>query len=70
MNEINYTQGMWLDMDTYYNQYRLYGMYGSRTCQEITMLGRTLFDRADEVIIIHRPDKLSPRKEVMKHTME
>jgi hypothetical protein len=34
------------------------------------MLGQTFLDRADEVITIHRPDKLSPRKEVMKHTMD
>jgi hypothetical protein len=67
MNEINYTQGMWQEMDTtYYNhQYRLYNL-----CQEITMLGQTFLDRADVVITIHRPDKLSPRKEVMKHTMD
>ena len=66
MNEINYTQGMWQEMDTtYYNHhYRLHNL-----CQEITML-RNLFDRSDEFIIIYRPDKLSPRKEVMKHTME
>lgn len=65
MNEINYTQGMWAEMETYHNQYRMYN-----PCQEITMLGRNLFDRADVVITIHRPDKLSPRKEVMKHTMD
>jgi hypothetical protein len=65
MNEINYTQGMWAEMETYYNhQYRLHNL-----CQDIIMV-RNLFDRADEVIIIHRPDKLSPRKEVMKHTMD
>ena len=70
MNEINYTQGMWAEMDTYYNQYRLHGMYGSRAREEITSLGQTFLDRADEVVTIHRPDNLSPRKEVMKHTMD
>jgi hypothetical protein len=64
MNEINYTQGMWAEMETYHN-HRM-----STLCQEITMLGRTFLDRADEVIIIHRPDIMSPRKEVMKHTMD
>ena len=71
MNEINYTQGMWVEMETYYNQYRLSGMYGSRAREEmITMMAQTFLDRADEVIIIDRPDNLSPRKEVMKHTMD
>lgn len=65
MNEINYTQGMWAEMETYHNQHGLYNR-----CQEITMMCRTLLDRSDEFIIIHRPDKLSPRKEVMKHTMD
>ena len=65
MNEINYTQRMWVEMETYHNQHGLYNR-----CQEITMMCRTLLDRADEVIIIDRPDNLSPRKEVMKHTMD
>ena len=65
MNEINYTQGMWAEMETYHNQYRMYNL-----CHEITMMAQTFLDRADEVIIIHRPDNLSPRKEVMKHTMD
>lgn len=55
---------MWAEMETYHN-HRM-----STLCQEITMLGRTFLDRADEVIIIHRPDIMSPRKEVMKHTMD
>jgi len=64
MNEINYTQGMWAEMGTYHN-HRMYNL-----CQEIGLMAQTFLDRADEVIIIHRPDKLSPRKEVMKHTMD
>ena len=67
MNEINYTQGMWAEMDTTYynNQYRSYNLF-----QEITMMAQTFLDRADGVVTIHRPDIMSPRKEVMKHTME
>ena len=67
MNEIRYTQGMWQEMNTYYNNtYRLqFNLYN-----EIVSLGRTLSGMADEVIIIHRPDKLSPRKKIMKHTMD
>ena len=64
MNEINYTQRMWVEMETYHN-HRL-----STLCQEITMMAQTFLDRADEVVTIHRPDNLSPRKEVMKHTMD
>lgn len=70
MNEINYTQGMWADLD-YRRQMTL---YTEAMSQSLTISGRQFLEMVgcepNNIIIIRRPDKLSPKKEVMKHTMD
>ena len=60
MNEINYTQGMWADLT--HNNYN----YFSIDYDTITREVMAIIDRYKE----KESDNLSPRKEVMKHTMD
>jgi hypothetical protein len=53
------------DIDYYRRQMAL---YTEAMSQAITISGRQFLEM--DVIIIHRPDKLSPKKAVMTHKMD
>ena len=53
---------------------RQMALYTEAMSQAITISGRRFLEmmgcEPNNIIIIHRPDKLSPKKKVMKHTMD
>ena len=59
------------DIDYYRRQMAL---YTEAMSQAITISGRRFLEmmvcEPNNIIIIHRPDKLSPKKKLMKHTMD